>query len=165
LQVSNDKKVEVIAEYVKSQYEYPLWYDGTPSCGAKFYRYEKDASMKSFHWYNKVDYMWSFPAECVLQKLGICIDTSNLAETLLLAVEVKAKICLGAVYDTESNMLLGYHAWVEVPYKGEQYILETTIHPSGENLLPADVVYNKKMEIYYVKEAEYDDKEYKEVSQ
>jgi len=160
---SNDKKIEIIADYIKREYQYPFMNDGTPSCGGYFLRYQKDSRFTDFHWRGSCDYMWSFPAECVVQKLGICIDTSNLAFSLLKAVGIPAKVCLGAVYETKSGQLLGYHAWLEVPYKGKQYVFETTIHPNGKNLLPAEVVYGKKMDVYYVKEAEYDEKNYREI--
>jgi hypothetical protein len=160
---SNDQKIEVIADYIKRKYQYPFMVDGSPSCGGYFLRYQKDSKFKDFHWHAIRDYMWSFPAECIVQKLGICIDTSNLAFSLLKMAGVPAKVCLGAVYETKSNQLLGYHAWVEVSYKGETYVFETTIHPDGVNLLPAKAVYGKKMDVYYVKEAEYDEKSYREI--
>ena len=163
LNASNDQKVEVLADYIKRKYQYPFMVDETPSCGGYFLRYQKDSKFRDFHWRAIRDYMWSFPAECIVQGYGICIDTSNLAFSLLKMAGVPAKVCLGAVYETKSNQLLGYHAWVEVPYKGEQYVLETTIHPDGENLLPAKAVYGKKMDVYYVKEAEYDEKNYREI--
>ncbi|MBS7658096.1 MAG: transglutaminase-like domain-containing protein [Candidatus Bathyarchaeia archaeon] len=160
---SNDEKVKAITEYIKKNYTYPFMMDGTPSCGGYFLRFQKDNRFKGWYWKAIRDYMWSFPVECAIQGYGICIDTSNLAFSLLRMLGVQAKVCLGAVYETKSGQLLGYHAWVEVPYKNETYVFETTIHPDGENLLPARVVYGKKMDVYYVKEAEYDEEEYREI--
>lgn len=156
---NKDRFVEKVAEHVKRDFAYPLD-QGQPAAGGLFCRFEQG---RGWQWQRGVEYMWSFPAECLVQRLGICIDTSNYAGTLLRWGGAQAKVCLGSVHETKSGELLGYHAWIEVHYKGEPYVLETTIHPAGENLIPASAVYNKQLSIYYVKEAEYDETGYREV--
>jgi len=91
-----------------------------------------------------------------------CIDTANLTESVLRVKPLnESYVVLGEVRDTLTNQLLGYHGWCELPYKGGRYIIETTIHEEGvQNIIKADDIYGKKLKVYYVKHAQYNEEKY-----
>jgi len=95
-----------------------------------------------------------------------CAETANLGASLLIR-KVNSCVVLGDVLSTKDDTLLGRHAWNEALYKGETYVLETTIHSKGtNNLTTAKGVYNKDSDwakqggVYYSPQARYTDKEY-----
>ncbi len=106
-------------------------------------------------------YVWLYPEEVLITKLGICIDTSNFVATLLSASRAATnnppRVVLGRVYDSQTNQLLGYHAWVEF----WNTWIETTIHRGQGNY--DDIVFEIKDEkenehkgIKYVADYKYD---------
>jgi len=152
---TGDKRVEDVAAFIRDEFTYPLINDN-PSADGQLRRYHK--SLFKYHFQKCVYYMWSFPQEVLAQKLGICIDTANLATSLL--VPNNAWCCLGEVRAIDGN-LLGLHAWTEFPYKGEPTIMETTIHKPANTLVPVKDAYDKnsnwaiKGGVYYVEQARY----------
>lgn len=161
--VEGDELVEKVASFIRDSFQYPL-VDSLPSADGQLLRFRK--SLLSHHFKKCVDYMWSFPSECLHQKLGICIDTSNLSASLLVT-GIDAWVCLGEVRSSKEDTVLGLHAWVEVPYKGKQYVQETTIHePTIDTLITAESAYDKGSDwakqgnIYYVPGARYNDEDY-----
>ena len=156
--------IDKVAAFIRDHFAYPL-IGGQPSADGQFLRYRK--SLLGYHWKKCVFYMWSFPAEVLLQKLGICIDTANLATSLLRAESSIAFTCLGQVRKTATDELLSYHAWTAVESKQQFYLLETTIHePDGKNMITLHDAYHKDSDfattsgIYYVEDARYDESQY-----
>lgn len=160
---TGDEWGDKVAAYIRDEFEYPLIHN-QPSADGQFLRYRKN--ILGYYFKDCVYYMWSFPAECVNQKLGICIDTANLSASLLIP-KISTKVCLGEVRAVNGDRLLGYHAWVELPYNNEQYIQETTIHKEKANtLITTKGAYNKDSDwakqgnLYYVLTAWYNIDEY-----
>lgn len=157
-----DKVVEDIALFIRGQFVYPLIGEN-PSADAKFQRFHKNLCRYYFSKY--VYYMWSFPQETLAQKLGICIDTANLATSLLVS-KIDAWCCLGEVRATKDGTLLGYHAWEKCPYKGELTIMETTVHQPANTLVTTKNAYDRNSTwaivsgLYYVEQAKYNNKEF-----
>lgn len=164
LNATGDEFVDKIAAFIRDDFQYPL-VSGQPSSDGQFKRFHK--SLLGYHWKKCVFYMWSFPVECLLQKLGICIDTANLGTSLLRAKNAIAFTCLGEIKKTSTDELLGYHAWTIVEYKKQFYLLETTIHePEINNMVALHDAYHKDSDfaiasgIYYVEDARYDESQY-----
>ena len=164
LNSTGDKFVEDIAAFIRDKFAYPL-IRGQPSSDGQFLRYHK--SLTGYYWKKCTFYMWSFPVEVMLQKLGICIDTANLGTSLLRAGKSDAFTCLGEVRRTSTDELLGYHAWTVVSHKSDTYLLETTIHESGiNNMVTLHDAYHKdsdfaqKGDIYYIEHARYNEIDY-----
>ena len=156
--------VAQVASFIRDAFAYPL-IGGQPSSDAQFLRYHK--SLFSYHWKRCVFYMWSFPSECLLQKLGICVDTSHLTTSLLRSGQLDAFTCLGEVRKTSTDELLGYHSWVICQYKHDTFLIETTIHEAEVNNMVTlhdachkDSDFAKKGDIYYIEHARYDEKDY-----
>jgi len=161
---NQDQFIEKVAEYIRDEYFYPLDNAGNPSASGQLLRHQK--GLMSWHWKKCVYYMWSLPNEVMLIGAGICVDTGNLATSLLRAKELENTwACLGSVKSDEQ--LLGRHEWLECHYKGEPFVMETTIHDEGVNtLIKASEIYNKNSEwakehgLYYELEAKFNEKEY-----
>ena len=157
-----DKFVEAVAAYIRDNYQYPLW-DGNPTCDGQLLRYTQGVLKHGFKCC--MYYVWAFPPEVIQSKLGYCAETGNLAESLLVN-KVNSFAVLGDVLSL-NGALLGRHEWLETPYKGETYILETTIHTQGaNNLATAKSVYDKNSDwakqggLYYSPQARFNDKSY-----
>jgi len=152
--------IENVATWIRDNFQYPIDYRGNPAAQAQLLKYKRNP----LNWMFKkcVDYHWSFPTEVLVTKLGICIDTSNLAESVLRVRPLpETYVALGEVRRTADNQLLGYHAWVELPYRNERYVLETTIHRKDVwPLIKANDVYGGKLDVYYIKHAYYDETKY-----
>jgi hypothetical protein len=158
LHADKDKFVENVAKWINLNFAYPLNTSGDPACEAWLSRFQR--KKKKWCFTKFVDYFWNFPVETITMRFGICIETANLCTSLLRKAGVDAFVALGAVYDTASDELIGYHAWTRCKYKGQQYCIETTIHDGTNNLVKASDLYGKKMRVYYVEEAYYDEKGY-----
>ena len=160
----NDKFVENVADWIRDKFQYPLDSSGNPAAQAQLlmFRY----SIFKYLFKKCVEYHWTFPSEVITSGYGICIDTANLAESVLRIKPIEDSwVVLGEVRDTLTDNLLGYHAWCELPYKNDRYVLETTIHVAGvNNLVKAEDIYNKKLDVYYVKHAYYNESEYHPVT-
>jgi len=169
---NNDEYIERVARFINLNFEYPLNPLGNPATESLWCRYLVFPLTFLCFCYKKwiyKDYIWQFPNETLVLKYGICIDTALLCTSLLRKKGVNAWCILGSVNDTQTDQILGYHAWTEVYYRGEWWIIETTIHdPSLNNMIPAKEAYDKNSEfakqtgIYYVKMAWFNEKEYDE---
>lgn len=160
--VEGDKFVEAVAAYIRDNFQYPLW-DGNPSCDGQLLRYTQGFLKHGFKCC--MFYVWAFPPEVIQSKLGYCAETGNLAESLLVN-KVNSFAVLGDVLSTK-DILLGRHEWVETSYKGETYVLETTIHTAGANTLARSAnVYNKDSDwakqggLYYSPKARFNNVSY-----
>ena len=159
----NDQFVKNVAIHIRDNFIYPLsLITKSPAPEMQMLHGSKSPGM----WYFKrcIYYSWLFPTEVEKStKEGICVDTTNLSLSILRSKKIRAWAVLGTVNRTLGDEVLGWHAWCETPYKGSKHVLETTIHTKGvNNLIPADTIYNKKMDIYYVPMARYNEKTYKE---
>ena len=163
-----DKFVENVARYIRDEFRYPLDAFGNPSCGGQVKRYPKYLIyLFGCRYVDTRYYVWAFPNETLRSKLGFCAETANLGVSILLN-RVPACVVLGDVMrrgdKPKEDYLLGRHAWVETPYKGETLVLETTIHEEINNLTTAQSVYDrdsdwaKQGHIYYIPRGRYNDK-------
>jgi len=160
--VKGDDFVEKVAAYVRDHFQYPLW-NGNPSCDGQLLRYTQGLLKHGYK--SCMFYVWAFPAEVLQSKLGYCAESANLTESLLVN-KINSCVVLGDVLSL-NDTLLGRHAWIEVAFKGETCVLETTIHTKGaNNLTTAKGVYNKDSDwakqggLYYSPKARYTDKGY-----
>lgn len=158
-----DTFVEEVATFIRDGFIYPMM-GGYPSADGQLLRCRK--SMFQYCFKKCVPYVWSFPQECLSQRIGICVDTSNLACSLLIS-KVSARACLGEVRNSKTDELLGLHEWVDVFYKGSQYIMETTVHGSNIiTLVVRDDTYERisawaqTSGIYYVLKGSFDNKDF-----
>jgi len=161
----DDKFVKNVARHIRDNFTYPLSHI-TKNPAPEMQMLHGSKCPATWHFKRCIPYSWLFPTEVEKStKEGICVDTTNLAMSILRSKKIKAWAVLGRVNRTSDDQLLGYHAWVEVQYLGTTYVLETTVHETGKNnLVPADSIYNKKMSIYYVPTARYNENTYKESS-
>jgi len=172
--VVGDDFVKAVANFIGDGFEYPLDNGGNPSTDGQMLRYHKAIFPPNYQWKDCRFYVWAYPSEVLQSKLGYCAETANLALSLLLnkihGREISAApsatnacVALGDVKSSKDNTLLGRHAWIEVPHKGESYVLETTIHPAANNLATTKGVYNAASDwaqqggLYYVPRARYND--------
>lgn len=164
---NGDTAIEKVARWIRDEFYYPLDNSGNPSASGQLLRHQK-GFLSGYHFKLCVYYAWSLPNEVLgATKCGICIDTANLVGSVLRAKEVKAWVTIGDVMAVGSNTLLGRHAWIETPYHGGTYVLETTIHEPGvNNLVPAADVYDsgsswaQNADLYYVIQAKYNEEEF-----
>lgn len=164
------KDMRNLADVINYNYEnirYPLNLFGQPAPEARF-SYSKPW-LFTYSFNRERPYVWLYPEETILARLGICIDTSNLVAAMLLsatAARMAARVVLGKVESASSGELLGYHAWVE----SEGYWIETTIHKGQGDLndvvFPAkDPVRNEHKGLKYVAMYKYDRVEVEEVGE
>ena len=130
----DDDFIKATAKYIRDEYQYPEQKDGDPSAGGLFKRYDNGAICKRYKYSKEMEYMWGFPCETIEIKLGICIDTSTLFTSLLIAGGVEAWNCLGEIVNAKTNEVSGYHAWPTFMYKGQRCADETTIHFDAETI-------------------------------
>jgi hypothetical protein len=163
---TDDEYVLACAEFIRDSFIYPLDYLKEPSAGMVLRRYDKGRWWK--YYFNKtMDYSWGFPCETLVIGKGICIDTALLMTSLLMAGGIYAKTALGAVVNSKTDEVAGYHAWTEMIYKGVGSTCETTIHSKDtDTILQIASTYNRNSDwatsngIYYKLEARFDDKLY-----
>jgi hypothetical protein len=163
-----DAFVEAVAGWIRDEFYYPLDNSENPSASGQLLRHQKGL-LAGYHFKKCVYYAWSLPNEVLgATKCGICIDTAQLAGSVLRAKELKdAWVVIGDVLAVSDGSLLGRHAWVEAPYHGASFVLETTIHQEGgNNLVPSVYVYDKNSEwakragLYYAVQAKYNEKDF-----
>ena len=160
----NDKFIWKTARWIRDYFFYPLDRAGNPSAQGQLLRHQIGFA-SGYHFKNCVYYAWSLPNEVIgATKCGICIDTANLAASILRTQEIDAWVVLGDVLSSKDDTLLGRHAWVEVPVGGTPFVMETTIHDSGvNNMIETKLVYDKTSGwaqdkgIYYLSQAKYND--------
>ena len=171
LHIGNDDRfVEAVARWIREEFVYPLDNAGNPSASGQLLRHQKGMLpiFTGYFFKNCVYYMWGLPIETLVTGHGICIDTANLTGSVLRAKCLdEAWIILGDVKSAEDDTLLGRHAWIEVPYHGAPYVLETTAHDLGaNNLVLSSDVYDRNSRwaenkgLYYVPQAKYNESEY-----
>lgn len=166
--VSGDGAVDRVASWIRDEFYYPLDNSGNPSASGQLLRHQKGI-LAGYHFKNCIYYAWSLPNEVLgATKCGICIDTANLAGSILRAKGIEdAWVCIGDVKSVPDDSLLGRHAWVEVPYHDAIFVLETTIHAEGaNNLAAAAEVYDKtslwaeNAGLYYAVQARYNEEDF-----
>ena len=156
--------IQAIAKFVRDGFTYPLA-NGQPSADGQMVRFKKD--FFNYQFKKCVYYMWSFPAECLFQQYGICIDTANVCTSLMRSQKFVAWTALGEVRSYVEDTLLGSHAWTVIEWLDTEYVDETTIHDADKNpLVLRDNVCDRNSEwaklagVYYVEQARYNEKEY-----
>ncbi len=106
----DDRFVENVAEWIRDKFKYPLDVNGDPAAQAQLLKFK--SGWFSYIFKKCVEYHWSLPTEVITSGYGICIDTSNLAESVLRVKPLKESyVVLGEVRRTLDDVLLGYHAW------------------------------------------------------
>jgi len=143
----NCQNLDGVINYNYSKIKYPLDIFGNPLTSGFFaygLRLLKPLYMRA------KQYIWLFPYETIYTGYGICVDTTNLVQALLENLLVDSFAVLGEVRKSDSNALLGYHAWVEL----ETDIVETTIHKGQGDykniVIPKDLAYSGKLKLKYV---------------
>lgn len=162
----NDAFVKEVSDYVRDEFYYPLDNAGNPTASGQLLRHQK--GLMSYHFKECVYYAWSLPNEVLITGCGICIDTAHLVVSILRTNKnLNTWVVLGDVLAVDGDTLLGRHAWTTVPYKGDVYILETTIHDAGvKNMIKASEVYDKTSDwaqrngLYYSVQAKYNESEF-----
>jgi len=83
---------------------------------------------------------------------------------LLRILGFDAAVEFGAVLDTKTKTVLGYHAWGRVTLNGDAFIGETTVHPNSPGLTLATDLYppSEKYDIQYERMAWFDETQYVE---
>ena len=165
---NQDTFIEQVARWIRDNFFYPLDNAGNPAAQGQLLRHRKGL-VTGYHAKKCVYYAWSLPNEILgFSYCGICIDTANLAGSVLRAGGIDAWVILGDVNSAKNGTLIGRHAWVETPYSGKVYVLETTIHdPDTVNTIEASEVYDKtsdwakKSGIYFIVQAKYNENEFK----
>lgn len=161
---SEDKFIERTALWIRDSFFYPLDNSDNPSAQGQLLRHQKGFA-SGYHFKKCVYYAWSLPNEVIsATKCGICIDTANLAASVLRAKDIDAWVVLGDVLSSQDDTLMGRHAWVEVDLKKTKKVFETTVHePGASNLIDAALVYDKDSwwaqdkGIYYFAQARYNE--------
>ena len=152
-----------LVNFIRDEFKYPLDSGGNPSTDGHFLRYHKRTFPPEFQFNVSRYYIWAFPAEVLISKIGYCAETANLATSLLRAKGIDAWTGLGEVRKTDDT-LLGYHAWTIIE---NRYLLETTIHRSGVDItLNLSEAYDKTSQfaqngnVYYFEHGRYNEQEY-----
>jgi len=150
LVVQTAKRLGTLKNVIDFNYNsirYPLDFFGNPLTAGRL-SYAK--YLLSWLFNKTQGYIWQYPNMVLLSKLGVCIDTSNLMTSLLRVLGLDAYTALGEVRLSQSNELLGYHAWTLL---GDN-IIETTIHKGqgdySEIILNKDDAYSGKLRLKYV---------------
>ena len=161
-----DEAIERVLQVTCGELSYPLNWRGSPAI---------ERHLKIFKWWDgffltdegEKQYGWLLPNQTAITKKGICIDTACFCGTLLRILKVDAYVVLGAIMDSKTKSLLGFHAWVAARKSdGKQVLLETTIHPVTPPLIPVEEAYEGRLKVQYdpilwFNEAEYQEDEKK----
>lgn len=153
LDAPGDKFVDNVAAFMRDEFKYPLDSGGNPSVDGQLLRY-RVSLLGGYHFKDCRYYVWSFPLESLVSKLGYCAETANLGASILRvkrpkADKVNAWVCLGEVRTVEPDELQGYHAWVRYlkPESNIPTLAEFTIHTDRFiNQFSLNDVYNKESE-------------------
>jgi hypothetical protein len=163
---SEDETIKRVSLFIRDGFEYPLDQSKNPSTDGRFERYKKSILPNDYQFKAFKYYVWAFPVEVLISKLGYCAETANLMTSILRACGIDAYTGLGEVRKTSTDELLGYHAWTVMPYQGQEHLDETTIHREVNTLIPSKDIYDKVSsfakigDVYYVEHARYDDFDY-----
>jgi hypothetical protein len=72
-------------------------------------------------------------------------------------------VVLGAIIDSKTKKILGFHAWVVARKSdGKQCLLETTVHPVTPPLIPVEDAYEGRLKITYDPILWFNEAEYQE---
>ena len=161
-----DETVKKVSLFIRDNFQYPLDLSKNPATEGGIQRYRKTIFPCVYLYQDFRYYVWAFPVEVLISKLGYCAETANLMTSILIACKIDAYTGIGEVRKTSTGELLGYHAWTLMPYRGEEYLDETTIHRDADTLVAADVIYNENSNfakvggVYYVEHARYNNTDY-----
>lgn len=163
---TNESLFEGLANWIRDDFSYPLDSHGDPAADGLLKRYQKTFCQYMF--VKNVHYMWSLPNETISSQRGICIDTANLAVSVARNLGLDAWVVLGDVRTTDTDTLVGRHAWYESAYAGDIYCIETTMHENSvNNIVKADDLYSRNSEwavqhgVYYKVQAYFNEKDYR----
>jgi len=151
-----------VAKWIAENIEYPYNYKGQPSTERLVFVFKW--WNKLYHYENYKEYAWLFPNQVLHVGKGICIDTANLATSLLRAMKFEAYTVLGALLKPgRRKKLIGLHAWTEVldDEKSQWLIIETTTHPNYE-VFPKPTGESGELGIIYDGFAWFNEKVYRE---
>ena len=161
--VSNDEFLVAASNWVRDNITYPLDRSGEPATEGEQKRYK-------WCWRFLIDkkryYVWSFPAMVITTGYGYCAESANLLTSLLRAKGILAWTAIGEVRKTSTDSLLGYHAWTVCDYRGEEYVIETTLHSKDNPKILRREAYDKLSDwaedgdVYYVEHGRYDENNY-----
>ncbi len=110
---SQDATIRKVSLFIRDGFQYPLDQSKNPSTDGEFARYK---TLLSHRYQAFRYYVWAFPVEVLMSKLGYCAETANLMTSILKACGINAYTGLGEVRKTSTDELLGYHAWTVMPY-------------------------------------------------
>jgi hypothetical protein len=160
-----DETIEKVAAWIVPSITYPVDNKGNPCASAMQRRHQACWLRWGSSIYNP--YIWAYPNETLALGRGICIDTSTLFVSLLQALDIPARVVLGELRTVKEDVLVGYHAWSKVFYRGDEYSAETTVEEAGRNILfPVGSTYQRYSEwaksrgVYYVAQDEFDQRDY-----
>jgi len=163
----NDQYVKNVADHIRDNYQYPFDSSGKPSASAQLLLFQ--IGWGRWHFKRCVEYHWNLVSETIVSRKGICIDSSILCTSLLRAKPVPAWVVIGAVKKLDDT-ILGYHAWTDVWYRDDWWLVETTIHePKINNMILSKEAYNKnsstaqKLGFYYQPMARFNEQKYEEL--
>ncbi|RLE38237.1 hypothetical protein DRJ17_04530 [Candidatus Woesearchaeota archaeon] len=153
-----DRIIEEATRTVCRLIKYPFTWKGKPSTERKVLIFK--AAGPIYHFELSSKYGWLKPAQTLRVKYGLCIDTSLLLASLLLAKNIPCKVVLGAIIDAKTKQFLGFHAWVETTYKNKICIIETTAGPNPLPIIDKAAAERGYRGIIYDGFAWFDDQEY-----
>ncbi|RLE91332.1 MAG: hypothetical protein DRN04_13065 [Thermoprotei archaeon] len=150
-----------VAKWIAENIEYPYNYKGKPSTERMVFVFKWWNRL--YHYENYVEYAWLFPNQVLHVGKGICVDTANLATSLLRAMKFEAYTVLGALLKPRRKHVIGFHAWTEVydDEYGKWLIIETTTHPNHE-VFPKEVGVSGELGVIYDGFAWFNEKVYRE---
>jgi len=157
--IQGKDELETVKAILASQcreIRYPLDFLGRPSTAHKVYLFPKYVFFVHHYTYG-LPYMWRMPNQIWTSRWAFCAGSSNLMTTLLRIKGIDAWTRLGAVLDTETGQLLGFHAWTEAEVFGPHFLLEGTVHPEPPPLVPVEDAYGGALDITYDPFAIYDE--------
>jgi len=159
---SNDDAIEKALQVTCGELAYPINWKGAPA---------PERHTKVFKWWDgffltdegEKKYGWLLPNQIAVTRKGICIDSACFCATLLRILKIETYVVLGAIIDTRTKKILGFHAWVVARKSdGKQYLLETTIHPITPPLIQVEDAYEGRLKIIYDPIISFNEAEYHE---
>jgi len=157
----DEETAKAIFNVICREITYPLDLLGQPSTAHKVYLFPKFFFFL-FHYVFGLQYSWRLPNQTWTTKTGFCACTANLCTTLLRIKGIKAWTRLGAVLDTKTKNLLGFHAWTEIELAKNRYLLETTVHPDAPPFIHVEDAYGGRLDVTYDPFAIYNEESFEE---
>lgn len=81
LDAPGDRFIDNVAAFMRDEFEYPLDSGGNPSVDGQLLRYRKSL-FEGYHFKECRYYVWSFPLESLVSKLGYCLTPDTRILTL-----------------------------------------------------------------------------------